>query len=79
MTAKNVHHFTSRKSRPCPMCKKPSTEEFHPFCTKRCADVDLGKWLGGNYAIPAVEPADDFGAEAAELAENENWQSNDSS
>jgi len=79
MTPTNVHRFTARKSRPCPMCKKPSTEAFHPFCTKRCADVDLGKWLGGNYAIPALEPADDFGAEAAELAEIENRQSNDSS
>ena len=59
------------------MCKKPSTEGFHPFCTNRCADVYLGKWPGGHYAIPAVEPADDSGAEAAELAENENWQSND--
>ncbi len=64
----------------CPMCeKRPGVPEYRPFCSKRCADVDLGKWLGGNYAIPAVEPADDFGAEAAELAENENWQSNDSS
>ena len=29
--------------------------EFHPFCSKRCADLDLGKWLNGTYAIPVVE------------------------
>ena len=32
---------------------------FHPFCSKRCADVDLGRWLKGNYAIPAVETGDE--------------------
>ena len=77
MTATNVHRFKTRKTRSCPMCKKPSTEAFHPFCTKRCADIDLGKWLGGNYAIPATEPADDFGAQAAEFSESKNPQSND--
>ena len=34
-----------------------------PFCSKRCADIDLHRWLGGNYAIPAVEPPDDFDGE----------------
>nr|WP_284366259.1 DNA gyrase inhibitor YacG [Maritalea porphyrae] len=37
------------------MCEKPSVREFHPFCSKRCADLDLGKWLNGSYAIPVVE------------------------
>ncbi len=77
MTAANIHQFTSRKSRACPMCKKPSTQAFHPFCCKRCADVDLGKWLGGSYAVPAVEPTDDFGAEAAEIGENPFLRSDD--
>lgn len=44
-----------RPSRPCVMCEKPSVREFHPFCSKRCADLDLGKWLNGSYAIPVVE------------------------
>jgi uncharacterized protein len=43
-----------RKRRPCPICKRKSTSEFHPFCSKRCADEDLSKWLGGNYAIPGA-------------------------
>ena len=50
--------------RTCPICGKERDEKFRPFCSKRCADVDLSRWLGGNYGVPAVEPPDDFGAEA---------------
>ena len=42
-----------RPRRPCPLCGKPSAQRFHPFCSARCAQVDLNRWLGGNYAIPA--------------------------
>jgi endogenous inhibitor of DNA gyrase (YacG/DUF329 family) len=42
----------------CPICGKPSVQTYRPFCSKRCADVDLNRWLGGGYAIPAVEPPD---------------------
>jgi hypothetical protein len=38
----------------CPICKKPSSKEHKPFCSKRCADVDLGRWLTGQYRIPAA-------------------------
>ncbi len=38
--------------KPCPICKKSSTQEFKPFCSKRCAEVDLGQWLTGGYALP---------------------------
>ena len=41
----------------CPLCGKPAAEGFKPFCSKRCADVDLGRWLKGGYAIPGA-PAD---------------------
>ncbi|MFU8825433.1 DNA gyrase inhibitor YacG [Yoonia sp.] len=37
----------------CPICDRPTDKAFRPFCSKRCADVDLGKWLTGSYAIPA--------------------------
>ena len=48
----------------CPICKKSDgTEKFRPFCSKRCSDVDLHRWMGGHYAVPAVEPPDDFDAE----------------
>ena len=36
----------------CPLCGKPVTEASKPFCSKRCADIDLGRWLKGGYAIP---------------------------
>ncbi len=39
----------------CPICGKPTVERLKPFCSKRCADIDLGRWLKGQYAIPARE------------------------
>jgi hypothetical protein len=39
----------------CPHCGKPMVAEYRPFCSKRCADVDLAKWLRGDYAIPGPE------------------------
>ena len=44
-----------RPKRPCPICQKPSQQKYHPFCSARCAQVDLNRWLGGTYAIPAAE------------------------
>jgi endogenous inhibitor of DNA gyrase (YacG/DUF329 family) len=40
----------------CPTCGKPAEQRFHPFCSKRCADVDLNRWLSGVYALPVIEP-----------------------
>jgi endogenous inhibitor of DNA gyrase (YacG/DUF329 family) len=40
---------------PCPVCGKTATERYRPFCSKRCADIDLHRWLTGSYAIPAEE------------------------
>jgi uncharacterized protein len=42
----------------CPICGKPRVEKFRPFCSRRCADVDLHRWLTGAYAVPAVEDDD---------------------
>ncbi len=39
----------------CPICRKPTELKYRPFCSKRCADVDLSRWFTGAYAIPAVE------------------------
>lgn len=36
----------------CPICGKSMAPAYHPFCSKRCSDLDLGNWLDGNYAIP---------------------------
>ena len=35
----------------CPICRKPAAEAYLPFCSKRCADIDLAKWFGGAYAV----------------------------
>ncbi|MBN8629814.1 MAG: DNA gyrase inhibitor YacG [Rhodobacterales bacterium] len=50
----------------CPICGKPASPDYRPFCSRRCADVDLGRWLTEGYRIPAENedeaedaPADD--------------------
>ena len=35
----------------CPICQKPTQDPYAPFCSKRCADVDLGRWFSGSYTI----------------------------
>jgi endogenous inhibitor of DNA gyrase (YacG/DUF329 family) len=42
----------------CPICGKPSDRTLSPFCSRRCAAIDLNRWLSGRYAIPAVEEDD---------------------
>lgn len=56
----------------CPICghiiaaEDQASQRHAPFCSKRCADVDLNRWLSGGYAIPVVEPEpDDIEALAA--------------
>ena len=44
-----------RPKRPCPECGKPSSPATAPFCSPRCRDVDLNRWLSGSYAIPVRE------------------------
>jgi uncharacterized protein len=46
----------------CPICGKPAEQRFRPFCSRRCADVDLNRWLSGVYAVPVVaeEEGDDL-------------------
>ena len=44
---------------PCPICGKPSTPASRPFCSGRCADVDLQGWLSERYAIPAAKNHDE--------------------
>jgi endogenous inhibitor of DNA gyrase (YacG/DUF329 family) len=39
----------------CPICGKHRADDYRPFCSKRCADVDLGRWLSESYAIPLPE------------------------
>jgi len=50
-------NVTVLKSR-CPICKKPTVLRFRPFCSKRCADIDLAKWFGGEYRVETDETPD---------------------
>ena len=52
---------------PCPICRPPTVQAYRPFCSKRCADVDLARWLNGAYAIPAAEEDDPDAEDAALL------------
>ena len=45
------------KGRSCPLCKRPAVDRFRPFCSRRCADADLGRWLKGDYRIATDEEA----------------------
>jgi endogenous inhibitor of DNA gyrase (YacG/DUF329 family) len=56
---------TSSTSQRCPTCGAPTVIDVRPFCSKRCADIDLGRWFQGKYAIPAVDAADDTIIDAA--------------
>ena len=54
------------RPRKCAICGKPTVRAYHPFCSKRCADIDLSKWLSGSYAIPAVEAEGEQESEASD-------------
>jgi len=47
----------SKEIRPrrCVLCGRPVAPEYRPFCSRRCADVDLGNWLSGAYVVPSVD------------------------
>lgn len=42
----------------CPICDKSTDAQYRPFCSKRCADIDLSKWLTGSYAVPSQREDD---------------------
>jgi uncharacterized protein len=46
-------------AKPCPICGKPATEASKPFCSERCRDVDLNRWLSDSYRIPAARDDDE--------------------
>lgn len=52
----------------CPVCGEETAQRYRPFCSKRCADIDLGKWLSGGYVIS--QPGSDPAGEAEEIDES---------
>ncbi|WP_170327929.1 DNA gyrase inhibitor YacG [Ruegeria arenilitoris] len=55
----------------CPICGEDTVVKFRPFCSKRCADIDLAKWLNGSYAVPSQREED----LDADVSESETEQS----
>jgi len=53
-------------TRPCPICGKPASERFRPFCSKRCVTVDLARWASGDYRIETNEAPEDAPRETPE-------------
>jgi endogenous inhibitor of DNA gyrase (YacG/DUF329 family) len=54
---------TPDKIRTCVNCSREAVAKYKPFCSRRCADLDLGRWLNESYAIPAAEPPDEWSEE----------------
>ena len=51
--AKDCDRRPARNRPSCPICGAPTARAWRPFCSRRCADVDLGRWLTGAYAVPS--------------------------
>ncbi len=54
-TGETVVTLSAKPRRPCPICGRPAIKAHRPFCSARCADVDLGHWISGGYRIPTDE------------------------
>lgn len=63
-----AHPFGSTRGK-CPICGRQSVPDYRPFCSRRCADVDLARWLGGAYVIPDRGQSEERTADG-EAAEN---------
>lgn len=50
----------------CPLCGQPRIHDYRPFCSKRCADVDLGRWLSGSYVVAGSKDSEEDGEPDAE-------------
>jgi endogenous inhibitor of DNA gyrase (YacG/DUF329 family) len=54
-----VKESVKASAKPCPICGKPATAASRPFCSERCRDVDLNRWLSNSYTIPAAKDDDE--------------------
>ena len=63
-STKSVAKSAAMRLSKCPTCGAPADAKARPFCSSRCADVDLGNWFQGKYGIPVVDAADDTIIEA---------------
>jgi len=56
----------------CPICGAPRSARYRPFCSRRCADRDLGRWFSGSYAVPADDDDDGFAEIPPSAANDDN-------
>jgi endogenous inhibitor of DNA gyrase (YacG/DUF329 family) len=66
MTSDASMETPAPRAKRCPICGKPAVAEFRAFCSRRCADVDLNRWLSGVYAVPGKADEEEDGSSAAE-------------
>ncbi|MGZ9034077.1 MAG: DNA gyrase inhibitor YacG [Rhodospirillales bacterium] len=59
------------RTRRCPICRAPAVPEWRPFCSRRCADADLARWLAGDYRVPSDEADADADNEPGDEGEQE--------
>ncbi|OAN44614.1 DNA gyrase inhibitor YacG [Magnetospirillum moscoviense] len=59
MTDATLPPGPANRNKPCPVCGRAPEPKFHPFCSARCTDVDLHRWLGGVYRVETNEKPDD--------------------
>ena len=61
--------MSEQNTKGCPICGKPVDPAYRPFCSRRCADIDLNRWLSGVYAVPVKEEEDEDGERPREEGE----------
>lgn len=61
---------TQSTSKDCPVCGKPTVKDHAPFCSARCKDVDLNRWLSDGYSIPGTPDDDSEGTENPDFSDN---------
>jgi endogenous inhibitor of DNA gyrase (YacG/DUF329 family) len=66
-----------KKSVRCPICGKPAIEAYRPFCSKRCADIDLARWFSGGYAVAGREEDEGASQDAFEDRNNGDGERDD--
>jgi endogenous inhibitor of DNA gyrase (YacG/DUF329 family) len=57
-SAPETENVVPLKGRKCPVCARPAVTRYRPFCSRRCADLDLGRWLKEDYRIATEEEMD---------------------
>jgi endogenous inhibitor of DNA gyrase (YacG/DUF329 family) len=70
-TGETVVTLAARPRRPCPICGRPAVKAHRPFCSARCADVDLGNWVSGRYRIPTDDEPEDAAAIGSESSDSD--------